>query len=297
MVSNSLGIKPSGRGSKTGWFKIFLLVIVVAVITSALTVWIMVTYMFPKEFKPVKLSDSETQVLNAKLDQLDSMSRPPLNPEAKKSPPPDEGGAATDASGAEPYSEEDAKREIIFSERELNALVAKNTDLARKLSIDLSENLASAKLLVPLDPEFPFLGGKTLKVTAGLELRYAEKNPVVALRGISIWGVPIPNAWLGGIKKRRPGGRVRRRQGVLAHLRRRRGEYQCPRGPAVHQAQRVATGRVSHSFNPTYSILIYKNYSDNRTNLAYHLIFPTTIYLEPFASSREIKILHGISLP
>lgn len=200
MVANTLQITPSGRGRKTGWFKIFLLVILVAVITSALTVWIMVTYMFPKEFKPVKLSNSETQVLNAKLDQLDTMSRPPLNPEAKKSPPADEGSPSTDATGAEPYSEEGAKREIVFSERELNALVAKNTDLARKLSIDLSENLASAKLLLPLDPEFPLLGGKTLKVTAGLELRYAESNPVVALRGISIWRVPIPNAWLGGIK-------------------------------------------------------------------------------------------------
>ena len=39
-----------------------------------------------------------------------------------------------------------------------------------------------------------------LKVTAGLELRFAEGRPVVALRGISLWGVPIPNAWLGGIK-------------------------------------------------------------------------------------------------
>ena len=87
-----------------------------------------------------------------------------------------------------------------MTERELNALLAKNTDLAQKLAIDLSDDLASAKLLVPLDPDFPFLGGKTLKVTAGVELRYSNKQPVVIIRGVSIWGVPIPNAWLGGIK-------------------------------------------------------------------------------------------------
>jgi len=78
----------------------------------------------------------------------------------------------------------------------LNALLAKNTDLSEKLAIDLSQDLASAKLLFPLDEEFPLLGGKTLKVTASLELAYRGERPVVALRGISLWGVPIPNAWL-----------------------------------------------------------------------------------------------------
>jgi hypothetical protein len=31
-------------------------------------------------------------------------------------------------------------------------------------------------------------------------LRFSNQRPVVILRGVSIWGVPIPNAWLGGIK-------------------------------------------------------------------------------------------------
>ena len=93
-----------------------------------------------------------------------------------------------------------ADREISFTEREINSMLAKNTDLADKFAIDLSDDMASAKLLIPLDPDFPFLGGKTLKVTAGLELNYDRDNPVVALRGVSLWGVPVPNAWLGGIK-------------------------------------------------------------------------------------------------
>ena len=100
----------------------------------------------------------------------------------------------------ERYSEEGASREIVLTERELNALLAKNTDLATRLAIDLSEDLASAKLLIPLDEDFPIFGGKTLKVTAGLELAYADSRPIVALRGISVWGVPLPNAWLGNIK-------------------------------------------------------------------------------------------------
>ena len=63
----------------------------------------------------------------------------------------------------------------------------------------LRPNLA-AKLLVPLEEDFPVLGGKTLKVRAGVELAYINQRPVVVLKGVSVMGVPIPNAWLGGMK-------------------------------------------------------------------------------------------------
>jgi hypothetical protein len=166
--------------------KLVLLTLLVAVIASAVTVWVMTRYLFPKEFTPVRLSDRETAVLEQKLERID--------PAARRATPPGE------TVQPERYSEAGAKREITFSTREVNALVAKNNDLAQRFAIDLSKDMASAKLLIPLDPDFPFLGGKTLKVTAGLELRYAGSKPVVALTGVSVWGVPIPNAWLGGLK-------------------------------------------------------------------------------------------------
>ena len=46
----------------------------------------------------------------------------------------------------------------------------------------------------------PFVGGKTLKVTAGLELRIKGGHPRAVLKGVSVWGVPLPNAWLGNLK-------------------------------------------------------------------------------------------------
>jgi hypothetical protein len=79
-------------------------------------------------------------------------------------------------------------------------LLAKNTDLANKLAIDLSDNLVSAKLLVDVDPDFPVLGGQTIKVTGGMELRLVEGRPSATLKGISVWGVPLPNAWLDNMK-------------------------------------------------------------------------------------------------
>jgi len=53
---------------------------------------------------------------------------------------------------------------------------------------------------VPVDEDFPILGGQTLKVRAGVRLAYRDGKPIVALSGVSVMGVPVPNAWLGGIK-------------------------------------------------------------------------------------------------
>jgi hypothetical protein len=189
--------EPRSNGSL---LKIALLVVAIAVATSVVTFWLTARYFFPREFTPVTLDAREKKALDAKIDRLD-----PIRPARPSSREPAAGRSKSDPQPAdtlepEPYSEEGARREVTFTERELNALLATNTDLARKLAIDLSENLASAKLLVPLDPDMPFFGGKMLKVSAGLELRFAEGRPVVALRGVSLWGVPIPNAWLGGIK-------------------------------------------------------------------------------------------------
>lgn len=183
------------QGMSTG--RIVLLVVVVAILASAATVWLMTHYLFPRAFSPVQLSEKEQRVLDSKLERVEATT---LGRRRQASSP---GTAPPDAGKPlepERYSEAGAKREIAFTERELNALLARNTDLAQKLAVDLSEGMASAKLLIPLDPEFPILGGKTLKVSAGLELSYANQKPVIALTGVSVWGVPIPNAWLGGLK-------------------------------------------------------------------------------------------------
>jgi len=167
------------------WTQVLLIVLATILVTVGVTYWILSAYVFVKEFKPVELKAREEQVLNAKLRAIgyDVGER---DSEGKLKP--------------EPYSEVGASREVSFSERELNAMLAKNTDLARKLAIDLSDSLVSAKLLVPMEPDFPVLGGKTLRVNAGVELAYKGSKPIVILKGVSVMGVPVPNAWLGNLK-------------------------------------------------------------------------------------------------
>jgi plasmid maintenance system antidote protein VapI len=189
-----LDSQPSARKFTVWHLSTFILL---AVLLTLVGFWIFKSVLFPSEFTPVTLNAKEQQVLEQKLEKFERIqsqadrraarSRPfSQSPETELTP--------------EPYSEEGASREIRLSEKELNALLAKNTDLATRLAIDLSSNLASAKLLVHLDEDFPLLGGNTVKLTAGAELAFATGKPIVKLKGISVWGVPLPNAWLGGIK-------------------------------------------------------------------------------------------------
>jgi hypothetical protein len=180
-------VPPAASSPKRFGVRALVVAVVVTVVVTAGAIWAF-TYMYPKQFRPIKLSTKEEQVLAAKLDRLGALAgrRSPAGAEPPLTPV--------------PYQEDDAKRQIALTERELNSLLANNTNLASRLAIDLSDDLASARLLIPMEPDFPVLGGKIIRVNAGLELAYRDAGPVVVLKGVSVMGVPIPNAWLGNLK-------------------------------------------------------------------------------------------------
>ncbi len=180
--------------------KLILIVAGVAMLTTVVTGLLLYTYLFPKKLRPVKLTQTETQVLEEKVsaltDQswdLSSRAKTKKRPQAKALPQPAD-------PKPEPYKEDPKKREITLTQREVNALVAKNTEFGERLAIHLGKDAMSAKMLLPVDPDFPFIGGKTIKAAAGVDLSYKNQKPSVILKGVSLWGVPIPNAWLGGLK-------------------------------------------------------------------------------------------------
>jgi hypothetical protein len=174
------------------------LIIASMCLAAAVTVIVMRVFLFPGPLKPVVLSEREEQQLAAKLEIFEAVGR--RNQEVQSADKQIREPAAGGTLKPDKYSEEGLSRDISLTERELNGIVAKNTDMAEKLAIDLAEDMVSIKLLIPLDPDFPMLGGKTLNVRAGAELAYRQARPVVILKGVSIMGVPMPNAWLGGLK-------------------------------------------------------------------------------------------------
>lgn len=170
-----------------------MLVVILTMVVTLTAVWAIQTVIFPRTFKPLQLSHKEQVTLQSKLQALNLPLAVSLkNPEEKFKP-----GKPLEP---QPYSETAATREINFTEREVNALIATNTDFADKVAIDFSPGLVSARVLAPLDPDLPFFGGKVLKLSTGFGLEYKDGKPAVILKGVTLWGVALPNSWLGNLK-------------------------------------------------------------------------------------------------
>ena len=176
------------KGLSSSW------IILIVLLIFALGLFFAIRYYFwPSPYKPTELSKKEEQRLEQKVQKV----IPGFRFNSGKAQ-----GSDSEVRKLEPeaYTEEGAERSLEFSEREINALLAKNTDFADKLAIDLADNLVSATLLVPMEEGFPFVGGKTVRINTGMGLEFKDGRLVAVLKGVSVMGVPLPNDWLGGLK-------------------------------------------------------------------------------------------------
>jgi hypothetical protein len=162
--------------------------------TALVTAWWVNQYLYAATFEPIELTQSEQHFLENKMSKLSKGHPVGFSSSNSKAVSSDE------PLKPEPYSEDGTSRVIQLSEREVNALIAKDAEMAKHVAVDLAENLVSVKLVVPVNDELPLVGGKTLKLNFGVELSYANGKSVVAMQGISLGGVPLPSAWWGDIK-------------------------------------------------------------------------------------------------
>ena len=185
---NKAGADGKAPGSGIPRFRAvaFLVLLAAAVLVA---VWVRQN-VYASKFTPVTLTPKENVVLQDKLARLRQEEPVPVPFEAVPGKP----------LSPEPYTEEGANRQIQLSERELNGLIAGNPDVARKVAIDLSDDLISVKLVLPVENEVPVIGGKTFRIHMGLAVRYEEEKPYIALKGVSLGGIPLPNVWLGYLK-------------------------------------------------------------------------------------------------
>ena len=190
--------KPGGlKRSTVAW-----IVVGTILVTAGLTWWILRTYIYAHDFRPVTLDSWEEAQLEAKLRALGYQPPPPELADRDRREGSADGQSESDQAWLRPeaYRDDAGRRTLFFTERELNALIARNRDLARRVAVDLSDDLVSVRALVHVDPDFPILGGKTLRVSGGVEMAFEQGRPVIRIRGLSIMGVPIPSAWMGGLK-------------------------------------------------------------------------------------------------
>ena len=170
--------------------QVALIVLVTIAVTVFIGWWVIRTYIFPSQLEPVELSRAEQVELGRKLKAIGVVTGPLA-------------GAGDDAAkGAvpEPYSEAGADRMVFLSERELNGMIAKDPELASNFALDLADDLVSFTMLLPVPPDFPVMPGRIVRVRGGAEVAFAGGRPRVVITGVSLMGVPVPNAWLGNLK-------------------------------------------------------------------------------------------------
>lgn len=155
---------------------IVTLILLMVGVTVLLTLWQFKRNLDPEPIQATVLTPSEELVFDQKVEQfkyaageMDSAPRQPIP----------------------------ADRLIRISERELNAALAKNTDLADKMFLDLEADHIELIANFPMPADLPVLGGRTLRIGGTMRITTEEGKPSVILKKVMVSGISIPNAWTG----------------------------------------------------------------------------------------------------
>ena len=166
---------------RSRWPYVLLAIFAVLLVAGGLLWWLI------RPIRPVVLTPQEVAVVEAKVAALQTPPAAPVVP-----PPP----------GAPEPVYERGKKEIVLTEREINGLLNANTDLGQTLSFQLATDAVLARYETDLDPDLPLLGGRKFKARAKFIVSEASGRPALIIDDLTIWGISLPNEWLGGVKGR-----------------------------------------------------------------------------------------------
>ena len=168
-----------------------LALFVIIIATIFITLW-----WLQRPIKPVVLTQPEKVVVEEKLQHLDrplpvAEARTEIKPELKV---------------PEPKGEPDrvytpGSKTLKLTERELNGLLNENTDLGNTVRIELGRDAINAYIVTPIPEDVPIMGGKMFRARGRFRISISENSePYAVLEDVTVFGLSLPKAWLGGIK-------------------------------------------------------------------------------------------------
>jgi len=176
--------QPSPRRSSP-WVPFLVILIILVALIGGLWWW------FTRPIQPVVLTPQELATVEQKVAVIQS-----ADPAVPLTTP-----VPTAAGPSEPVYER-GKKEIVLTEREINGLLNANTDLGQSLSFQLGTDVVLARIETDLDPDLPFIGGRKFKARAKFIVSEGSGQPSFVIDDLTIWGISLPNEWLGGLKGR-----------------------------------------------------------------------------------------------
>jgi hypothetical protein len=166
----------------------FLALLLLLVLTVFITIW-----WIQRPIKPVVLSAKEKATVEEKLQRLNGGTNPSFNGErstrlelAPLRPEP------TYVPGG---------KTLRLTDREINGLLHQNTDLGDSVRIEFARDAVNAYVVTPIPKDVPVFGGRIFRARANFGLSIGNGGvPYASLQDVTIYGLSLPKAWLGGIK-------------------------------------------------------------------------------------------------
>jgi hypothetical protein len=176
-----------GRGCMFYGCMIGLVFLVAILLTALGTSWWIHRTINAKALKPVHLNQQEEVALSNKLEYIGEAREMRLRAEEAPTAPTRE------------IDPDFVRKPITLTDREINALIAKHTDLGDRVRVSLYPDEVVAQANIPVDRAAPIIGGRTIRTKVSLHVALKNGNLVLAIRNISVGGFPLPNAWLGNL--------------------------------------------------------------------------------------------------
>ncbi|MFT5412929.1 MAG: hypothetical protein ACI9NC_005681 [Verrucomicrobiales bacterium] len=178
---------PPSHKAKRSWWKIILVILLLlAILVAGLWWW------YNRAIQPINLGADEKAILDKKLEAISpGFGHADTNTAASSS--------ELDASETAPAYEK-GKKEFEITERELNGLLNEHTKFGDQLSFELVPGAVHARIATDLEEGMPLVGGKKLKARARFFIETRDGIPELILDDLTVWGISLPNDWLGGMK-------------------------------------------------------------------------------------------------
>jgi hypothetical protein len=201
-------IPPPPVAKKTRWLLYgcgtVLALVLMIVASVAITIW-----WIQRPIKPVVLTAKEKAVVETKLQRLGGENTRAST--ATKATVSNRGTEVVEVPLLEiPSKGTSQEKDRLYvpgskvfklTDREINGLLNANTDLGNSVRLEFAKDAINAYIAVPIPKDFPIGGGMMFRARGRFGLSLGNGGqPFAVLEDVTVFGLSLPKAWLGGLK-------------------------------------------------------------------------------------------------